>query len=131
MRERAPTKRRTLAHVSICVGCCCGRVDKGHPEVPTEWLKGQWKTRKLAKDVHLSISGCLGPCDISNVVSIGSAQGVTWLGLLHEADHYIQIVGWATDVAREQRLVPLPAALEPYVFERFRAAAVAVLEEYE
>lgn len=36
--------------------------------MPDEWLKTEWRARRLLKNVHLSISGCLGPCDMANVV---------------------------------------------------------------
>ena len=51
------TSRKTLAQVILCLGCCCGRTDKGHPEVPVEWMKAEWRKRALAKKVHLTISG--------------------------------------------------------------------------
>ena len=34
----------------------------------------------LLKRVQLSISGCLGPCDIPNVVTISDDSGTQWLG---------------------------------------------------
>ena len=70
------TKRRVIAHVLVCQGCCCGRVERGLPEVPVEWLKQERRKRGLLKRVHLNISGCLGPCDVPNVVAI-VAQGRT------------------------------------------------------
>jgi len=124
------TRRATLAHVSVCVGCCCGQTAKGHPAVPTDWLKAQWKTRRLMKFVQLTISGCLGPCDLTNVVSVGSAQGTTWLGNLDQQHHYDLLLDWATRVASRGSLQPLPSALDAHVFERFDAASVAAIEEY-
>jgi hypothetical protein len=40
-------KRLMLAQISICDGCCCGKMDKGHPEVPVQWLKQEWKVRAV------------------------------------------------------------------------------------
>lgn len=124
------TKRQALAHISVCLGCCCGRTDKGHPDVPVQWLKDQWKARRLLKHVQLTISGCLGPCDLTNVVSIGSSRGTTWLGGLTRHVDYEHLLQWATQVAETQRLLPLPKSLEPFVFERFRAASGAALEDF-
>ena len=120
------TARKTLAHVSVCVGCCCGQTEKGHPAVPVTWLKEQWKARRLNKHVQLTISGCLGPCDLSNVVSIGSVLGTTWIGGLETQHEYDQLLDWASRTAQQQRVLPLPAALTACVFDRFRDAAVAV-----
>jgi hypothetical protein len=64
------TKRQVIGHVVMCSGCCCGKTERGKPEVPVEWLKAQWKARGLLKNIQLSISGCLGPCDLQ-LSSIG------------------------------------------------------------
>ena len=62
------TKRMVIGHVLVCHGCCCGDVDRGKPEVPVDWLKQEWRKRGLLKNIQLSICGCLGPCDLANVV---------------------------------------------------------------
>src|SRR5450759_5278295 len=63
------TKRLVLGHVSVCQGCCCGNTANGNAAVPVEWLKNEWRARGLLKRIQLSISGCLGPCDVPNVVT--------------------------------------------------------------
>ncbi len=117
------TKRRTLGQVLVCVGCCCGRVDRGHPPVPVERLKHLWKTRRLAPSIQLTISGCLGPCDLVNVVCLVSPQGTLWLGGLDNLTCYETLVEWATDSAAEGRLLPLPSSLTSLQFERFTSPA--------
>jgi hypothetical protein len=72
------TKRQPLAQLLFCQGCCCGRTDRGHPEVPAGRLKAVWKAEKLNRSVQLTISGCLGPCDVANVAlatGLGLAGG--------------------------------------------------------
>lgn len=73
------TKRQTLEQVLVCVGRCCRRTDRGHPAVPTDWLKAQWKQGKLLKDIQLIISGCLGPWDLVNVACIVTPNTTSWL----------------------------------------------------
>lgn len=100
-RQSAPvTTRKTLGQVVVCVGCCCGRTDKGHPAVPVDWLKAEWKRRMLPKKIHLTISGCLGPCDATNVVMI----------LLREAAEKHRL---------RAKLAPLPHSLEKFRMQRF------------
>src|SRR6266436_3734598 len=65
--KRLTTKRLVIGHVLVCKGCCCGAVERGRPEVPDEWLKTEWRRRGLLKRLQLTISGCLGPCDVPNV----------------------------------------------------------------
>lgn len=115
----AATKRQTIAHVTVCLGCCCGRVDKGQPAVPVDWLKAEWKARRLLKKVQLTISGCMGPCDVPNIVSVAS-QGVTvWLCHFTHQAHYDALLEWATNTAAADRLLPLPEIFSPLAFDRF------------
>ena len=67
-REALATPRsRALGQILLCEGCCCGRTDRGFKPVPFDWIKQQWKEHKLSKTVDLTITGCLGPCDLANV----------------------------------------------------------------
>jgi hypothetical protein len=66
------TKRRVIAQVTICSGCCYGNTERGLPAVPVDWLKSEWRKQGLLKRVQLTISGCVGPCDVPNVVVITS-----------------------------------------------------------
>lgn len=114
------TKRKTIGQLLVCVGCCCGRTDRGKPPVPVDWLKSEWKTRKLLKTIHLTISGCLGPCDLVNVVCLATPQRTVWLGGLTEPKHFDALLAWATQSAATNRLLPLPALLAELEFERFQ-----------
>jgi len=119
------TKRRSLASIIVCVGCCCGRVDRGRPAVPVDYLKAEFKSRKLLHRVHLTISGCLGPCDVPNVVAIATEEGTTYLGNLTQFSHFEALVEWATASWAAGTLLPLPASLASQVFERFATPSVS------
>ncbi len=69
------TKREVIGQITVCSGCCCGAVGRGKPEVPLDWLKQEWRSRGLLKNIQLTVSGCLGPCDLPNVVRI---SGPAW-----------------------------------------------------
>lgn len=103
----------------VCEGCCCGRVDKGHPEVPREWLKTEWRKRLLPGKVHLTFSGCVGPCDVSNVVMIVTEQRTVWLGGLDRKSQFAELADWASACDRAGAAVPLPQALACLTFDRF------------
>jgi hypothetical protein len=94
-----------------CDGCCCGKTEKGHPAVPVQWLKQEWKVRGLLKRVHLSISGCLGPCDVPNVVMITNSEGTQWLALLDSQRHFAMLADWAEQSKDADELLPLPKEL--------------------
>src|SRR5216684_493650 len=51
--------------------------------------------RGLLKRVQLTISGCLGPCDLPNVVTISNENGTQWFGEITEFEQYRDLVDWA------------------------------------
>ena len=116
------TKRKVIGHVVMCSGCCCGKVERGKPEVPVEWLKQEWRARGLLKNIQLSISGCLGPCDLPNVVSISTSTGSLWLGNINRSEQYEAIVNWASESKTAGILLPLPTEFETLRFDPFHCA---------
>jgi cobaltochelatase CobN len=123
------TKRVVLAQVSVCLGCCCGAVAKGKPAVPVDWMKKEWKERGLKKSIQLTISGCLGPCDLPNVVSISSKEEMVWLGTLCRFQDYAVLVEWASAGGRTGRLLPLPDELTEFRFSPFRGGDSIAISE--
>ena len=117
----ATSRDRILGQIVVCEGCCCGRTDKGFKPVPRDWIKQRWKDGKLNKSVQLTISGCLGPCDLANVLCVISPEGMQWLGGLQERWQYDLLPGWAEASRDAGVLVELPAELNRHRFERFVA----------
>lgn len=115
------TKRLVLGHVTVCLGCCCGNTTKGKPAVPVEWLKKEWKARGLLKQVQLTISGCLGPCDVPNVVTISNENGTRWLGGITEFHQYNVLLDWATASKNAGELLPLPREFREHLLDPFRS----------
>jgi hypothetical protein len=113
------TKRLVLGQVSVCQGCCCGNVANGRPAVPVEWLKREWRARGLLKRVQLSISGCLGPCDIPNVVTISNESGTHWLGGITEFSQYRALLEWAVASRDAGELLPLPSQFREHRLHPF------------
>ena len=119
MPEPPVTTRRPLAQLVFCHACCCGRTDRGRPEVTVERPKEVWKGEKLNRSVRLTISGCLGPCDLANVALVITPSGNEWLGGRAGDAVYEALIAWARECHREGRLVPLPAEFDERRFERF------------
>jgi hypothetical protein len=114
------TQRRVIAQVSICVGCCCGNVDNGRPAVPVDWLKKEWRSRGLLKNVQLTISGCLGPCDLPNIVKVSTPAEDIWLGNITEFSQYRDLVEWASWSKQAGQLLALSPLYRQHRFDPFR-----------
>ncbi|MXW05875.1 MAG: (2Fe-2S) ferredoxin domain-containing protein [Gemmatimonadetes bacterium] len=115
----ATGRGRVLGQVVCCEGCSCGQTDKGFPPFPRDWLKQQWKEEKLNRSVQLTISGCLGPCDLANVFCVISPEGMQWFGGLQEQWHYDLLLAWAKASRDAGVLLELPAEMNLHRFERF------------
>jgi hypothetical protein len=113
------TKRMVLGQMTVCAGCCCGDVRRGMPAVPIDWLKEEWRRRGLLKRVQLTISGCVGPCDVPNVVVITSARGTEWLGEITDFAQYQALLSWASRSRDEGALLSLPPDLRRHLLNPF------------
>lgn len=113
-------RSQVLGQLIFCEGCCCGRPDRGFPAWPREFIKSRWKELKLNASIQLTISGCLGPCDVANVVCMMPATGpAVWLGGISDQSRYAELVDWAIACHRDRKLLDLPASLMPHRFDRF------------
>jgi cobaltochelatase CobN len=113
------TRVKPPAQLLLCRGCCCGRTDRGLPGVPVDRIKATWKAEKLNKFVQLTISGCLGPCDLPNIAVVVTATGMEWFGRLDGDAHYDTLIDWARACAEARAALPVPDALAVHRFDRF------------
>jgi len=60
----------------------------------------------MLKRVQLTISGCVGPCDVPNVVVITSSSGTEWLGNIVTFDQYRRLVEWAVRCRDAGKMLP-------------------------
>jgi hypothetical protein len=114
------TKRRVIGQLIVCQGCCCGATQKDRPAVPAEWLKDEWRKRGLLKRMQLSISGCVGPCDVPNVVVVTSPSGSQWLGNITEFNQYRSLLDWAAQSVTAGHLLELPREFKSHLLEPWR-----------
>jgi cobaltochelatase CobN len=117
--QRLRTRRKPVAQIVLCQGCCCGQTERGLPPVPVDWLKPTWKAEKLNKIVQLTVSGCLGPCDLPNVCCIVNENEQAWYGRLTTQEDYGVLLNWARRCKEENCIQPLPTELEHLRFERW------------
>jgi|GEM_PF-865799 len=125
---RNVTKRRALAQLVVCSGCCCGQTQRGFPEVPIDWLKALWKEEELNRSGQLTISGCLGPWDLANVVMVLLPDRSEWYGGLAGMQDYAAFVDWARLCHRTDELCDRPAGMQVRLFDRFRNRSALEVE---
>jgi cobaltochelatase CobN len=91
--------------------------------VPVDRIKAVWKAEKLNRAVQLTISGCLGPCDVPNVALVLTPTGAHWYGLLDRDAHYDALISWARALVASGTTPPLPRELEHLRLTRFPGGA--------
>ena len=114
------TKRRVIGQMIVCLGCCCGATQKDRPAVPVDWLKEEWRKRGLLKRFQLTVSGCVGPCDMPNVVVVNSQTGSQWIGHITEFGQYRSLVDWAVRSVDAGYLLELPCEFKDHLMEPWR-----------
>jgi hypothetical protein len=123
------TKRSVIGQITVCAGCCCGNVAAGRPAVPVDWLKQEWRRQGLLKRVQLTVSGCVGPCDVPNVVVVTGAAGTQWLGAITELSQYQELLAWAGRSRDEGVILPLPPDFRRHMLCPFSASQPRTRED--
>jgi hypothetical protein len=103
----------------VCNACCCGNVEKGFPALPLENFKKEWKERGVRLRVHLTITGCLGPCPLANVVLIVFAGESIWLHSINTAEHVTAIYDYLEAMLEAEEYLPPTGLLAECHFNRF------------
>jgi cobaltochelatase CobN len=116
-------------HLFVCQGCCCGRTDKGFPAVPLDEFKRQWKARGIRDRFHLTISGCLGPCALANVILIQFHGRSLWLHSINSPDDVTAIYEYVERMLARGRYFDPPAELALRQFDRYLVDPAAVQAE--
>jgi cobaltochelatase CobN len=106
-------------HLFICNGCCCGRVEKGFPALPLEDFKQQWKRRGIRRRVHLTVSGCLGPCPLANVVLLQFHGESMWFHSINHVEDVGLVYDYVEGMLLAGKVLDPPESLAARQFERY------------
>ncbi|HUQ92602.1 MAG TPA: (2Fe-2S) ferredoxin domain-containing protein [Bryobacteraceae bacterium] len=106
-------------HLFVCQGCCCGRTDKGFPALPLEDFKRQWKERGIRRRIHLTVTGCLGPCPLANVILIQFRGQSAWFHSINHAADVTLIYNYFEQMLRAESYLEPPPELSPRHFQRY------------
>ncbi|MGH9338300.1 MAG: (2Fe-2S) ferredoxin domain-containing protein [Acidobacteriota bacterium] len=121
LRPDGEVKRSRIVegHVFVCKGCCCGNIDRDFPAVPIEAFKSQWKSRGIRRQVHLTITGCLGPCNLANVVLIYFRGEPIWFQAINSEAQVSLLYDHIEQMLTAGRFLPLPHELARLRFDRY------------
>jgi YHS domain-containing protein len=109
--------------------CCCGWEEKGRMPFDPQVLWGdEWERRKIRNRVHLTFTGCLGPCAVGNNALLLLHGRSIWLKDINRSDLANAVYDWVeTMLAAGQILLP-PEPIAEHVYDRFLAPSA---NEYE
>ncbi len=100
--------------------CCCGWDEKGRmPFDPQAQWGDEWERRKIRNRVHLSFTGCLGPCAVGNNALLLLHGRAIWLKDLNQFDIACAVYDWIENMLSDGRILPPPDRLRAHVYERF------------
>jgi nitrile hydratase accessory protein len=116
-------------HLFICNGCCCGRTEKGFPPLALHEFKRQWKQRGIRRRFHLTISGCLGPCPLANVVLLQIYGRSLWFHSINQPEDVDLIYDYVERALLAEVALDLPDALKSRLFERYLTKEAAQVQE--
>jgi len=103
----------------VCEGCCCGNVDKGFAKVPLAAFKNEWNERGIRRRVHLSVSGCLGPCAVANVVQATIFGRTLWLHSVETEAQVTAIYDYIERVLADGTFSAPDGELAKHIFRRY------------
>jgi cobaltochelatase CobN len=107
-------------HLLVCArGCCCGREDRGKPPVPIDFYKQEYKRRQIRDDVQLTMSGCLGPCPLLNVVLVLFDGRRVWFQSINHESQILAIYDYLDRMLAADRFLPPTAELADLAFDYY------------
>ncbi len=111
---------RRPGHLFVCaLGCCCGDTVHGSAPVPTDLYHAEWERRRLRPHVHLTISGCLGPCPLANVAMLLYEGRSLWFHSLNSERQVLALYDYIESMVAARSYLPPPAGLAELQFTSF------------
>jgi (2Fe-2S) ferredoxin len=113
------TTRVVEGQIWVCQGCCCGNTEGGFPGVPLDRFKKEWKERGIRSRIHLTVSGCLGPCAVANVVLLSYRGSTLWFQSINSDSDVVEIYEYVESLLEQGRFELPDGDLRKKVFQRY------------
>ncbi len=112
---------RQMGQLFVCrFGCCCGQVEDGKPEGHYDRYQEEWERRRIRNQVHLNMSGCLGPCPLANVTMLLFEGTTTFFHSMNTEQRIVDLYDYIETMIAAERYLPPPAVLQAHVFSAVR-----------
>jgi YHS domain-containing protein len=99
--------------------CCCGWGEKGRWVFENEHWAAEWERRRIRNRLHLTFTGCLGPCAVGNSAMLQIHGRSVWFKDLNGPEYAGLVFDYAQAMLAAGRVLPPPAELADHVYERY------------
>lgn len=107
-------------HLLVCArGCCCGHTERNIAAVPIEFYKDEYKRRNVRDRVQLTMSGCLGPCPLANVVLLFFDGKPMWFQAIDRPNQIVALYDYIDRMLAADRVLPPPPELAERLFNYY------------
>lgn len=103
--------------------CCCGWEEKGRAPINSALYEAEWERRKIRNKLHLTFTGCLGPCAVGNNALLQLFGQSIWFKDLNDDSYIPAIFDYIEATLQANRVLTPPPALAEHVFMRYLPAA--------
>lgn len=88
---------------------------------PNDLWSSEWERRRVRNQLHLTFTGCLGPCAVGNSAVLLIHGRSIWLKDLNTADLVTRLFDYAENMLGSGQVEPAPPELREHIYERFVA----------
>ncbi len=99
--------------------CCCGWGEKGRYVFENAAWADEWERRRVRSQLHLTFTGCLGPCAVGNNALLTLLGRSIWFKDLNGPAFPALVIDYAQAMLAAGRILPPPDALRDHVYERY------------
>lgn len=99
--------------------CCCGWTEKGRAPINIDLYQQEWEGRKIRNKVHLTFTGCLGPCAVGNNAMLQLFSRSIWFKDLNDDALIPVMFDYIETMLQANHILPPPAELSDHVYERY------------
>lgn len=105
--------------------CCCGWTEKDRMPFDNALWSDEWERRRIRSRLHLTFSGCLGPCAVGNNALLQIWGRSIWFKDLNAPDLAAKVFDYIEAMLAAGAVLPVPGSLAGHVYERYLTPAEA------